>query len=76
MIFVRLELFQNNQIRYVSVEINNILMFTHQTDIQLISLDVGYFVNVPLPLNGLQNAIASAFDVVEGELYIIVDQII
>ena len=44
------------------------LVFARMTDIRAISLDVGYYADIVIPVGPLQNAIALDVDTVEGKL--------
>lgn len=46
---------------------NNFLVFARRTDIRMVSLDVGYFTDVVVPLGELQNAIAVDVDRQKGK---------
>lgn len=49
-------------------DMNNMLVFAQRTSVQLLSLDVDYYASVTLPVQGVQNAIASNFDVLQGTI--------
>jgi low-density lipoprotein receptor-related protein 4 len=57
---------------------SNFLIFSRRTDLRTISLDVGYFADVVIPVGELQNVVAVGVDVIEGKVYwsdIVLDRI-
>ncbi len=44
----------------------NFLIFAKRKDIRTISLDVGYYADVVIPIGGMENAIALDVDRAEG----------
>ncbi|XP_013395341.1 low-density lipoprotein receptor-related protein 4-like [Lingula anatina] len=50
-------------------ELNQYIIFARKTDIRLISLDVPYYADVVLPIEGLKNTIALDVDTQEGKVY-------
>ncbi len=50
----------------------NFLIFAKRKDIRTISLDVGYYADVVIPIGGMENAIALDVDRAEGKYVILV----
>ncbi len=51
----------------------NFLIFAKRKDIRTISLDVGYYADVVIPIGGMENAIALDVDRAEGNCEICIE---
>lgn len=55
------------EIVLILLGMSNFLIFSRRTDLRTISLDVGYFADVVIPVGELQNVVAVGVDVMEGD---------